>query len=57
MDLEKAYDRVDRRALLQGVSIYGVGGKLLRALQGLYEDNGTVKVGGEETEWFESKVD
>ena len=38
MDLEKAYDRMDRSTLWQVMSIYGVGGKLLRALQGLYDD-------------------
>ena len=32
MDLEKAYDRVEKRTLWQVVSIYGMGGKLLRAL-------------------------
>ena len=57
MDLKKAYHIVDRMALLQLVSIYGVGGKLLMALQSLYEVNRMcVKVGGEENEWFESKV-
>ena len=57
MDLEKAYDRVDRRALWQVASLYGVGGKLLRALQSMYEGNRMcVRVGGEESEWFESKV-
>ena len=30
MDLEKAYDRVDRKALWQVVSIYGVGGKIVK---------------------------
>ena len=57
MDLEKAYDRVDRRALWQVVGLYGVGGKLLRALKSMYEDNRMcVRVGGKESEWFESKV-
>ena len=39
MDLEKTYGRVDRKASRQVVSIYGVGGKLLRVLQSLYDDN------------------
>ena len=57
MDLEKAYDRVDRRALWQVVSLYGVGGKLLRAMKSMYDDNRMcVRVGGEESEWFETKV-
>ena len=42
------------------VSIYGVGGnlgKLLRALQSLYDDNRMcVRVWGEKSVWFESKV-
>ena len=39
MDLGKAYDKVNKRALWQVASIYGVMGKLLRALQSLYYDN------------------
>ena len=39
MDLEKEYDRVDRRNLWQVVRIHVVGGKLLRALRNLYDDN------------------
>ena len=36
---------------------HGVGGKLLRVWQSLYDDNRMcVRVGGEESEWFESKV-
>ena len=38
-DLGEARGRVDRRALWQMGSIYGVGGKLLRALQSLYDDD------------------
>ena len=54
---EMAYDRADMRAFWQVVSIYGVGGKLLRALQSLYDDNRMcVRVGGGESEWFEAKV-
>ena len=41
---------MDRRALWEVVSTYGVGGKLLRVLQSLYEDNRMhVKVGREES--------
>ena len=58
MDLEKAYDRIDREALWQVMSMVGVGGKLLGGLKSFYEDNrGCVKVGGEDvSDWFESKV-
>ena len=34
MDLQKADDRVDRRALWQVVSIYGVGGNLRGSIKG-----------------------
>ena len=33
INLENAYDKVDRRALWQVESLYWVGGKLLRALR------------------------
>ena len=33
MDLGKAYDRVERDALWQVLRLYGVGGKLLKAVQ------------------------
>ena len=53
MDLEKAYDRVDRKALWDVMKIYGVGGKLLRAVQAFYENSrACVKVDGECSESF-----
>ena len=39
MDLEKAYDRVDRSALWKVLCIYGVGGRLLRGVQCFYESS------------------
>ena len=36
LDLEKAYDRVDREAMWNMLRLYGVGGKLLKALKSLY---------------------
>ncbi len=36
MDLEKAYDRVDRKALWSVLKIYGVGGQLLKGIQAFY---------------------
>ena len=36
MDLEKAYDRVDRDAQRQVLRLFGVGGKLLKAVQSFY---------------------
>ncbi len=49
MDLEKAYDRVDREALWSVLKIYGVGGQLLRGIQASYrEAKACVRVGGKE---------
>src|SRR5215469_10087545 len=39
MDLEKAYDRVDREALWMVLSKYGVRGKLLEAVRGFYANS------------------
>ena len=57
MDLEKAYDRVDRAALWNVLRMYGVGGKLLRAIQSFYVDSrACVRVGDEVSDWFSVKV-
>ena len=37
MDLEKAYDRVDRKAMWRVLGMYGINGQLLKAVQSLYE--------------------
>ena len=37
VDLEKAYDRVDREMLWQVLETYGVGGRLGRAVRSLYQ--------------------
>ncbi len=47
MDLEKAYDRVDREALWKVMRIHGVGGKLLKGLQAFYRGKYMCKGGGE----------
>ena len=39
MDLEKAYDRVDREALWQLLSVYEVGGGLLAAIKAFYKES------------------
>ena len=39
MDLEKAYDRVDREALLQLLGVYEVGGGLLAAIKAFYKES------------------
>ncbi len=48
MDLEKAYDRVDREAPWNVLRIYGVSGQLLKGILAFYrEANACVRVGGE----------
>ena len=57
MDLEKAYDRVDRRALWDVLKIYGVGGKLLNAVKAFYENcRAKVRVNYVESESFSISV-
>ncbi len=57
MDLEKAYDRVDREALWSVLKIYCVGGQLLKGIQTFYrEANACVRVGGKYSESFVVEV-
>ena len=57
MDLEKAYDRVDRAALWSVLQVYGIGGGLLRAVKSFYENSrACVRVGKEQSDWFEVNV-
>ena len=53
MDLEKAYDTIDRNGMWQMLRVYGVGGKLLKEMQSFYVDSGAcVQVGNDVSEWF-----
>ena len=53
MDLEKAYNRVDREALWNVLKVYGVEGKLLGGIKLYYrEANACVRVDGEFSEFF-----
>ncbi len=57
MDLEKAYDRVDREALWSVLYIYGVGRQLLKGIQAFCtEASVCVRVGGEFSEGFAVEV-
>ena len=57
MDLEKAYDRIDRDAMWRVLSMYGINGQLLKAVQSLYTGSeACVRVCREESEWFEVGV-
>merc|ERR1712121_55348 len=57
MDLEKAYDRVDREAMWQVMRVYGLGGRVLRGIMSFYEDGkACVRVGEKISESFEVKI-
>ena len=51
MDLEKEYDTIDRQGLWQMLRVYGVGGKLLKAVQSFSVDcRACVRVGNHVSE-------
>ena len=53
IDLEKAYDRVNKEALWQVLRMYEVGGKPLGGVKSKYVDSLVcVRVKGGESEWF-----
>ena len=53
LDLEKAYDRVDRDAMWNVSRLHGIGGRLLRGVKNLYVGSkACVRVGNEVSEWF-----
>ena len=57
MDLEKAYDKVEREAMWRVLGMYGINGQLLKAAQSLYEKSeACVRVCREEGEWVEVGV-
>ena len=57
MDLEKAYDTIDLQGMRQMLRVYGVGGKLLMAMQSFYVDSrACVRVGMDVSEWFPVNV-
>ena len=57
LDLEKAYDRVDRDAMWNVLRLYRIGGRLLRGVKSLYVGSkACVRVGNEVSEWFPVRV-
>ena len=57
MDLEKAYNTIDRHGMWQMLRVYGVGGKLLKAVQSFYIDSrACVRMGNDVSEWFPVNV-
>jgi hypothetical protein len=39
MELEKAYDRVDRQAMWEVLMMYCIGGKILSGLKSMYDES------------------
>ena len=57
MDLEKAYDTIDRHGMWQMLGVYGVGVKLLKAVQSFYVvSRACVRVVNDVSEWFAVNV-
>jgi len=57
MDLEKAYDRIDRDGLWRVLDMYGVNGKLLNGIKSFYfGSKACLRVNGTISEWFDVKV-
>ncbi len=57
MDLEKAYDRADRKGLWDTLRVYGVGGKLFEGIKSFNENaSASVQVNGELSESFNVEV-
>ena len=53
MDLEKAYDRIDREGMWKMLGLYGVGGRLLEGVKSFYTNsNACVGVGNSESGSF-----
>ena len=53
MDLEKAYDTIDRHGMWQMLSVNGVRRKVLKAVSSFYVDSkACVRVGNDVSEWF-----
>ena len=55
VDLEKAYDRVDREGLWKVLRQYGVYGKLLEAVRSMYEGTSACVRDGVLSDWIDIK--
>ena len=57
MFFEKAFDTIGRHGMWEMLRVYGVGGKLLKAVQSFYVDSrARVRVGNYVNEWFPVNV-
>ena len=54
--MEKSYDTIDRHGMWQLLRVYGVGGKLLKAVHSFYVDMARVQVGNGVNDWFPVNV-
>ena len=53
MDLEKAYNRVNREVLYQVMRMYDVGGKLLNSIKSMHVNSlAFIRIKGGESEYF-----
>ncbi len=53
MDLEKAYDRIDREGLWTVLRLYELGGRLLKGVKSFYKNSrACVRVGNGVSDWF-----
>ncbi|XP_067001635.2 LINE-1 retrotransposable element ORF2 protein isoform X1 [Anabrus simplex] len=53
VDLEKPYDRVPREKMFAILGDYGIKGRLLKAIKGIYVDNwASVRIDGRMSSWF-----
>ncbi|XP_065575526.1 uncharacterized protein LOC136037037 [Artemia franciscana] len=53
IDYEQAFDSVDRRALKQVLTLYGILNKYIKVISAMYKNNtAAVKVGNEVSSWF-----
>ena len=57
IDLQKAFDFVDRQSLLFKLSNYGVDGKLYFAIKSLYQNTlSCIRINGQYTDWFSTTL-
>ncbi len=56
MALEKPHERVDKEALWSVLTVYGVGGRLLKGIKASYRGKMTVKMNGELSDSFDIGV-
>ncbi len=56
IDLEKAYNKIDRKAMWQILHIYGIGGELLTAVKSFYKESKACVREDKEEGWSKTGV-